>query len=365
MKNKIAVIFFFVLKTLCSQNNVPDFEFGHDLDKEFYYEFINDNVSFVDLTQDKFFQKRKELKIKRISGKHMGLSLDSLYQRDTSCFHSTVRTGGFDHGYSYSETLDFDENGFTISKMRYPLSSHLNKKDSVLALQRRTSFSRKSDSLVVSHYYKDTVWSKEVYLKNIVYQIEKEAISKGGYDSLTNRHDFKFEGYQIVVTRYTFTVDNKIYQIKRGARQSPSYDMTFQFPDENNILINCVYRSHELDSIIHLKNKITKNKRGQLLTSTFYHADKPDDFSRFSLIYDKHSNLCEVNRRRKAEGWFDYTEKLYKFQHSYKNGKLHKTTVHFNFRMTYNDIVYLYNEKGLVSEKDIGVYKIYYDYDYN
>lgn len=363
MKNHLIIIFFFLGRTLSSQNDIPDFEFGHELSDEFYYEFIDENVPFIDLTRDKLFQKRKDNKIKQITVKHLGLSLDSLYLQDTSFFYYMIRTGGFDHGYSYVETFNFDDNGFTISKNRTPITSHLTKKDSIMLNQKRISTTKESDSLVVANYFKDTIWSKKVYLKNIVYRTYKEAIMTTTYDSITNTHTGKLVGYNTIPTKYTFSKDNIILRIKCDAQQNNYYDLTFRFPNEKTIIINCAFRRSSLDSIIDLENKIIKNNLGQILTSTFYHTGKPDNYSCYSFSYDKHNNLIKVNRRSKAKDWFDYTENLYVYKHSYQNGRLTKTIVHYNFNMVTNDEVYFYNDKGLISELDIGIYKIHYIYN--
>ena len=362
MKKHLTLILFLIGQALLCQNDIPAFEFGHELYDEFYYEFIEENVSFVDLTRDKLFQKRQDNKIKRITVKHLGRSLDSLYLQDTSFFYQMVMTDAFDHGYSYVEAFNFDDKGFTISKNRFPLTTHLNKKDSALLNQWRTSSSKVSDSLTVALYLKDTIRERKVYLQNIVYRIHSEAIITDTYDSTTKIYSSKLVGYNIVPTTYFFSKDNKISRIKCFARQNNYYDMTFRFQDQKSIIVNCRFRSFPFDSIKNLENKIIKNKLGQILTSTFYDTDKPDSFSCYSFTYDKHNNLSKVNRRTKAKDWFDYTEKLYQFNHTYQNGKLNKTVVHYNFKTVHNDIVYLYNNKGLISELDIGSYRILYNY---
>ena len=365
VKNYLTITLFLIGQMLVCQNDIPDFEFGHELSDEFYYEFIDENVSFIDLTRDKYFQKRKEHKIKRITVKHLGLSLDSLYLHDTTFFYYMIRTGAFDHGYSYEETSNYDDNGFTISKTTFPLTSYLNKKDSIQLNLRRTSSTKLFDSLTVANYFKDTIWEKKVYLKNIIYRTYKEAIITTLYDTATNMHTGKLTGYNVIPTRYFYNEDGNISRIKCDAIQNNYYNMTFNLSDDKNIIIKCSFRRSPYDSINKLENKISKNKLGQILTSTFYHDGKSNDFSSYSFFYDKHNNLIKVNRRRKAERWFDYTEKLYKFDHIYKNGKLNKTKVHYNFNMVNNDIIYSYNDIGLISELVVGVYKIHYEYKQN
>lgn len=362
MKNLTIIIFIILTKTLVSQNNIPDFEFGQELGDELYCEFINDNTPFVDLTKNKYFFKRRDLKINSITVRHIGKSLDSIFSTDKAGFQYLISTGAYDHGYSYVEIYHFDKNGYTISKDRYPSSIHLLKSDTLNFNQRRLSSTKISDSLVVSQYFKDTLWSKTVYLKNIIYTTNKVPITIATFDSTTKVHSSKTLGYKFFPTTYFFTNDNKIARIKCENTERNYYDMTFKFPTNNSIIINCSMRSFPFDSIKNLENEIFKNSSGRILKSTFHYSGKPDDYSCYNFQYDKHDNLYKITRRSKAKDWFDYSENLYEFKHSYKNSKLIKTVAHYNFNVVYNDIIYLYNDKGLVNEIQIGDYKTQYEY---
>lgn len=364
MKKYLIILLFLTRHILFCQNEIPDFEFGHELSNEFHYEFIKENVSFIDLTRDKLFQKRKENKIKKITVKHLGLSLDSLYPKDSTIFYKIIRLGYFDHGYSNVVTYNYDDNGFEISKTIFPLTSHLIKNDTILLNKRQhTSSLKLIDSLNVVDYFKDTIWEKKVYLKNIIYRIHNEAIYIDNYDSTTNIHKTKLTGYNVIPTRFFYNEEGRISRIKCDAKEYNYYNMIFNLLDNKNIIIKCSFRRSSFDSIKELENLIVKNKLGNILTSTFYHEGKSNDFTCYLFIYDKHNNLIRINRRTKAE-WIDYTEKLYKFKHKYKNGKLIKTKVHYNFNVANNDIVYLYNERGLISEEIIGAYKTMYEYEF-
>lgn len=253
---------------------------------------------------------------------------------------------------------------FEISNTNFPLTSHLTQKDTFLLNKRqRTSSVKLFDSLYVVHYFKDTIWDKKVYLKNIIYRIHNEAIYIDNYDSTTNIHKSKLTGYNAIPTRFFYDEGGRITRIKCDAKEYNYYNMVFNLLDNKNIIIKCSFRRSSFDSIKELENLIVKNKLGNILTSTFYHEGKSNDFTCYLFIYDKHNNLIRINRRTKAE-WIDYTEKLYTFKHKYKNGKLIKTKVHYNFDVADNDIVYLYNERGLISEEIIGSYKTMYEYEF-
>ena len=273
-----------------------------------------------------------------------------------------IRAGWYDHGYSFVEIFKFDKRGYKISKVEYPISQYLSKEDSIMCDQRRVDFVYSGDSLIVSKYLKDTVWEKTVYKNNISYRIHKEAVTTNLYDSLTKIHSSKLLGYDLVPTIYSFNDDDKIYRIKCNSGYK-YYDMTFHYPNTNKIIINCSFRNWALDSIENYQNTILKNKQGQMIASTFCYAGKPEDFSSYSLIYDKHNNLSKITRRTKAKDWFDNKENLYVFTHTYKEDKLSKTIVHYNFGTVNNNVVYFYNNKGLVNEIDVGGYKIFYHYN--
>jgi hypothetical protein len=359
------IILLFFTKTFVSQNNRSDFEFGHELSDEFYFEFIKDNTPFIDLTKSKYFLKRKELKINSITVRHVGMSLDSLFSKDKTAFQYLINTGAYDHGYSYVEIYHFDKNGYTMSKDRYPSTIHLLKSDTTTFNQRRMNSTKVGDSLLVWQYFKDSLWSKTVYLKNIIYTINKVAITTGTYDSIRKVHSSKTLGYKFFPTRYFFTNDNKIARVKCENTEHNLYDMTFKFPTNNSIIINCSIQSFPFDSIKHFENEILKSSSGHIIKSTFYYTGIPDNYSCYNFQYDKHDNLFKITRRSKAKDWFDYSENLYEFKHSYKNNKLIKTVAHNNFRVVYNDIIYLYNDIGLVNEIQIGDYKTKYEYNFD
>lgn len=361
VKNHLTLILFLIGQTLFSQNDIPGFEFGHKIDPEFYYEFIDDNVPFINLTQDKFFVKREKLKISKITVMHIGMSCDTLYLNDIATFKYLMQTGSYDHGYSYIEILTFDKRGYKISKHEYPICKFLTKKDSILCDQRRTDYIRSADSLIVSTYFKDTINEKAVYLDKIEYRNTKDAVQIMTYDSINKGISSKVIGYKFFTTKYSYANDGKILRIDSKNSQK-DYNLNFNFSSPTLVTIKCSYKELWGDSVKNLENRIVKNNLGQIVTSTFYYTGMPNDFSCYSFTYDKHNNLSKVNRRRKANDWFDYTEKLYSFNHNYQNNKLTKTIVHYNFRTVHDNIIYIYNDKGLISELDIGTYKLFYHY---
>ncbi|MGZ3861645.1 MAG: hypothetical protein ACXVPN_00830 [Bacteroidia bacterium] len=358
MRKLTFILFCFAFKVVYCQDYRADFEFGHLFDDEFYCEYTDNHPNF-DLTADKFFEKRKKEKIKKIVVTCIGESLDSLYLKNPTEYHRLVEIGRFDHGFTYVETICFDTNGFTISKTKFPQTIHLNKQDSVELNKSRTSSKWVSDSLIVStYYYSDSVFEKLIYRKNIICRIRKQTTSLARYDSTSKSYTYG-DPVGFDTTKYIY--GKEFTRIEKNA-QFDSYKLEFKPIQKKIIQIKCTYRENPWDSIRMGENRILKNDLGQIVESRFYPSKHSKDYSTYFYTYDQQNNLVKITRKIKEDTWLNEEKILYTIKNTYEGNKLLQAVIHCEYNPEMKDFVCFYNERGFLSGYTTEGYKVTFKY---
>lgn len=347
---KIILVFLSTFSLhILSQNSEAIFEFGRDFESEFYYDFIDNSLPFVNLSKSRYFSKRKELKIKSIVIRHNGLSLDSLFLTNNKYFKLLIQGWGV-HSSPIVIINSFDRNGFLVSSDSYPICNFLNKKDSLSCNYMKLNSTLFGDTLKTFQYKRDAVEETSVYLNNVIYSIKKDNSYIFVSDSTNAFLSSKYDGYKLVPTYYYFDVQNRIKQILHNNMPNNFYNLKFYYPNKRKAIVSLKKQNIMDDTICDYKNKIVFNRHLKIKESCFYSKDYLHEYSCYKFKYDSHNNLVLISRKSYYENWFDYCEDYYSFKHTYKNGKLSKSLAHYNFRVVSNDVIYYYNDQGLVSE---------------
>jgi hypothetical protein len=351
-------IFFILSFRLVSQNGAPIFEFNTD--------FKDQVCSFKDLTDDLFREERKYYKIKSIRINIAGNSLDSLYFANREYFQNEINNYSRRHTpYSLVKIYNYDEYGFLLEHFQYPICKYLTKADSLKLNKVYYKFLNSSDTTIICQYFNDSLNEKIAHVKDeIVHKISKQPELIKVYDSLNKGFTFKTKRYRFIKTNYQYYSNGKLKSISSKNKPEFDYEWYFEYPSENKTLITSVQYDSTYDTTFTYQNLIIKDKSNRILKSILFEKSKPIHKSTYTMHYDKMKNLISIDRREKYEKAFDEKYTYYTFKNYYDKSKLTKTIVHYDFNVVENDIIYNFDNNGLIKSVDHKDYKELFEYEF-
>jgi hypothetical protein len=351
-------ILFILSFKLFAQNGAPIFEFNHDFKKQV--------CSFKNLTDELFREERKHLKIKSIRVSIPGNSLDSLYFSNKEYFQNEINNYSRRHSpYSLIKIYNYDKYGFLLEHFQYPICQYLTKTDSLKLNKAYYKYLNSNDTTTIYQYFNDSLNEKTIHVKDeIIYKTSKQPELIKVYDSHTKQFTFDTKRYRFIETSYQYYLDGRLKSISNRNKPDSDYQWHFEYPNKNKTLITSVQYDLTYDSTYTYQNLITKDKDGRILESLLFEKRKPIHSSTYTMHYDKMGYLKSIDRRETYEKAFDEKYTYYTFKNYYDKSKLVKTIAHYNFNVVENDIIYNFDNNGLIKSVDYKDYKEVFEYEF-
>lgn len=350
-------IFLILSYKLISQNGGPTFEFNHN--------FKNQAFSFKDLTDDQFREERKCNKIKTIKVNIVRNLIDSLYLFNKEYFKKEISTYSSTHSnFSSIQIYNYDNYGFLLEYFQYPISKYLTKEDSLKINKVHYKTSNLNDTTIIYKYFNDSLEEKTIHVKDkIIHKISKQPEMIEVIDSINRGTTLIVKSYRFIETIYQYYTDGRIKSISNKNKPESDYEWHFEYPDSNQILITSTQYDWP-DSTYTYQNLIIKNKSNKISKSILFEKRKPIHNSTYTMHYDKMGYLTSITRREKYEKWFDEKYTYYTFKNFYNKTKLVKTIAHYDFNVVENDIIYNFDNNGLIKSVYHSDYKEFFEYEF-
>ncbi len=351
-------IFFILSFKLIAQNDASIFEFNHD--------FIDQACSFKDLTNDLFREERKYFKIKSIRVYIPGESLDSLYFVNKEHFQNAINNYSGTHSpYSLVKIYNYNKYGYLLEHFQYPICQYLTKTDSLKLNKVYYKYLNSNDTSIVIRYFKDSLIEKTIHVKDeIIFQVRKQQELIKVYDSLKKAIRFKPKGYRFIETNYRYYPNGKLKSISYKNKPAIDYERYFEYPSKNKTLITSVEYDQIYDTTYTFQNLIIKNKANKISKSILFEKKQPKYSSIYTMHYDKMGYLTSIDRKEKYGKKFELKYTYYTFNNYYDNFKLVKTIAHYNFRVIENDMIYYFENNGLIIDIEHKGYKETFKYEF-
>jgi len=220
-------------------------------------------------------------------------------------------------------------------------------------------YRQNGDSAQVLHFFKDTLWSRCGFYKgNIVYEVTTQKEYEA-FEVSANHYSSKYKGMKTTKRGYDYFKDGTLEKVSVDGKTE--FEYAYNSP-------SCSITHYSYDNYEHkyltFKNDIIKDKAGKISKVVFFEKGKEDHTSVFSVFYDKHGTVVKISRRNKCRKYFDEKDTFYEYKNFYEKGRLVKTIVHYNFNVQDNDIIYTYNDKGLISCIDYGTRQYFFNYTF-
>ncbi len=338
---------YLVLFIIC---NLPVFSQNYEPNMKFNFDFMFDAQSAKELQKDYYFNERKKLKIKEIKILVNGTaSLDSIYNINPKEFKNQLNQiklpFPLNHSsFSFIEIYKYNTLGELISYNEFPICNYLTSEDSLQFRKDAIKISEFDNKTIISKWNKDTIYEQLTYQNDKLvskYNLKEINISK--IDPLTNNNIYKLLR-TIELYKYTYLKNGNLDEISVNDKLILQYN----YPSKNKTIITNFQFDENPEHNQVTENIILTNKIGKPISTLFYQPDYTKYKMGYLLEYDKCGNLAKIKYTEFEVG--NYTDKYdyIEYVNEYKNKKLVKTTIPKINKYDEYDVIYTFNELGLI-----------------